>query len=75
VKRLGLLKPWAPTMSAGLCIALDAAFQPRFSLHSRADGTTHGITSAAEHGGRLIASARGDGVVISLPLEALGETE
>lgn len=68
VKQLGMLKPWAPTMSAGLCVKLDRAFQPRSSLQSRADGRTHGVTGALEHGGRLFVAARGDGVVVSLPL-------
>jgi hypothetical protein len=72
VKHLGLLKPWAPTMSAGLCVELDQAFQPRSSLQSRADGATHGVTSMAEHRGKLFVAARGDGVVVSLPLGSSG---
>jgi len=72
VKHLGMLKPWAPTMSAGLCVKLDRAFQPRFSLQSRADGGTHGVTAAAEHQGRVFVAARGDCVVVSLPLAGLG---
>jgi hypothetical protein len=73
VKHLGLLKPWAPAMSAGLCVVLDRAFQPRLSLHSRADGATHGVTAVVEHRGRMFAAARGDGVVVSVPLDALGD--
>lgn len=72
IKHLGILKPWAPTMSAGLCVKLDAMFQPRSSLHSRADGSTHGVTSAVEHGGRAFVAARGDGVIVSLPLPTSG---
>jgi hypothetical protein len=72
VKHLGLLKPWAPAMSAGLCVRLDSAFQPHFSLHSRADGATHGVTGVAQHQGRVFAAARGDGVVASVALEGLG---
>lgn len=72
VKHLGMLKPWAPTMSAGLCVKLDRAFQPRSSLQSRADGRTHGVTGAAEHRGRLFVAARGDGVVVSLALTVAG---
>lgn len=64
VKQLGLLKPWAPTLSAGLCVRLDSTFQPVFSLHSRADGATHGVTGMAEHEGRLFVAASGDGVVV-----------
>lgn len=73
VKHLGLLKPWAPTLSAGLCVRLDAGFQPQASLHSRADGATHGVTAAVEQGGRLYVAARGDGLVVSLALEELGD--
>ncbi len=72
VKHLGMLKPWAPTMSAGLCVRLDRAFQPRCSLQSRADGRTHGVTGAVELQGRVYVAARGDGVVVSLPLAGLG---
>jgi len=68
VKHLGMLKPWAPTMSAGLCVKLDRDFQPRFSLQSRADGRTHGVTSAVEYRGHLFVAARGDSVIVSMPL-------
>ncbi|MEO3388222.1 hypothetical protein [Mesorhizobium sp. CAU 1741] len=71
VKHLGMLKPWAPTMSAGLCVRLDRAFQPRSSLQSRADGSTHGVTSAIEHQRRLFVAARGDGVIVSLPIDTI----
>lgn len=68
VKQLGRLKPWAPTMSAGLSVRLDAGFQPLASLHSRADGATHGVTSAVEHDGRVWAAAKGDGVVVAVEM-------
>ena len=38
VKHLGILKPWAPTLSCGLCVRLDRNCSSRASLHSRADG-------------------------------------
>ncbi len=66
VRQLGVLKPWAPTRSYGLVVRLDADFRPRQSLHSRADGTRHGITSALETGGRLIVTARGGDAVLAL---------
>jgi len=75
VKRLGLLKPWAPAMSAGLCVKLDSAFQPLVSLHSRADGTAHGVTAAVEYDGRVFAAAHGDDVVVSVALEDLRDEE
>lgn len=75
VKHFGQLKPWAPTMSAGLCIRLDDAFQPDLSLHSRADGVTHGVTDMVELDGQLYVAARGDGVVVALPLTDLEDVE
>jgi hypothetical protein len=75
VKHLGLLKPWAPTMSAGLCVKLDHSFQPRSSLQSRADGRVHGVTGTAEHGGQVFVAARGDGIVVSLPLMTSGKAQ
>jgi hypothetical protein len=72
VKHLGMLKPWAPTMSAGLCVKLDRAFQPRSSYQSRADGNAHGVTSAVEHDGKVFVAARGDGVVVSLDSSETG---
>lgn len=73
VKHLGMLKPWAPAMSAGLVAKLDRAFHPRSSLQSRADGRTHGVTAVVEFGDRIFVAARGDGVVVTLPAEDAGE--
>ena len=73
VKHLGIVKPWAPAMSAGLCLRLDAAFHPVASLQSRADGGTHGVTGVVEADGTAYAAARGDGVVVALPSDAEGE--
>jgi len=75
VKHFGQLKPWAPTMSAGLCVKLNNTFQPDFSLHSRADGKTHGVTSIIECGDDLFIAAHGDNVVVSIPLKNVGESE
>jgi len=75
VKQLGQLKPWAPTLSAGLCVRLDHAFQPSASLHSRADGATHGVTAVVDDGTQVFAAARGDGVVVAIPLGDLAAGE
>lgn len=72
VKQLGLMKPWAPTMSSGLCVRLDTGFQPLASLHSRANGATHGVTSVLEQDGRVWAAAKGDGVVAGLTVTEIG---
>jgi len=54
---------------------LDSAFQPLVSLHSRADGTAHGVTAAVEYDGRVFAAAHGDDVVVSVALEDLRDEE
>jgi hypothetical protein len=63
VKQLGVLKPWSPTRSYGLVARLDRAYRPIASFHSRANGHRHGVTSCLAIDGRLIFSAKGDGVV------------
>jgi hypothetical protein len=71
VKVLGILKPWAPARSYGLVIRLDSNFQPIASLHSRADGSRHGITGCIEHNGRLLMAVKGDGMVASCPIDRI----
>lgn len=68
VKHLGILKPWAPTLSFGMVMLLDEQGAPVDSFQSRADGMTHGITSAVMHGGALYAASRGNDVVVRLDL-------
>ncbi|HMK65762.1 MAG TPA: hypothetical protein VK564_08190, partial [Thermodesulfobacteriota bacterium] len=71
VKTLGIVKPWSPARSYGLVIRLDVNFRPVGSLHSRADGSRHGITSCIEHNGRLLMAVKGDGLVASFPLDRI----
>lgn len=66
LKTMGIIKPWAPTWSYGLLVALDEQFQPVHSYHSRADGTRHGVTSVATLDGRIIAAAKGAGEAVAL---------
>jgi hypothetical protein len=72
LKKLAAIKPWAPSRSYGLIARLDETYQPESSFHSRADGTRHGITSAVEVDGRLLASSRGCNAVVDV---ALGGSE
>jgi hypothetical protein len=74
LKQMGILKPWAPTFSYGLVIELDANFVPLQSLHSRAGGKRHGITSAVEADGRLWLSAKGGDEIVVID-RASGETK
>lgn len=60
IKKLGIRKPWAPPRSYGLLLRLDAEHEPRESLHSRVDGSNHGIVAAREIGGRLVAVSKGN---------------
>ncbi len=70
VKQLGVLKPWAPVLSYGLAVRLNAEFQPIESLHSRADGSVHGVTSLLEtrenDRATTYAAAKGDGVLVRM---------
>ena len=66
LKKLAMLKPWAPPRSYGLIVELDADFQPLRSFHSRADGKRHGISSCADIGGRLLVAATGGDIVVSV---------
>ena len=66
VKHMATLNPWAPTRSYGLVARLDASLTPVASWHSRAGGAFHGVTSAAEHDGALLVSAKGGGAVVVL---------
>ena len=59
VRQMGILKPWAPSLSCGLVVSCDAALAPRASLHSRTDGSRHGVTSVVEHDGALFVAAKG----------------
>jgi hypothetical protein len=63
VKQLGVVKPWSPNRSYGLIARLDHAYRPTASLHSRANGRRHGVTSCLTLGGRLYFCAKGDGIV------------
>ena len=73
VKQMGILKPWAPTRSYGLVLRLDADCQPVASMHSRADGARHGITSILADGARVLAAAKGGNVIIVLDAAATGQ--
>lgn len=70
VKQMGVLKPWAPPHSYGLVIRVSDEGEILYSLHSRVDGTHHGITAAAEHGGHLYVASRGAGKLLRCPVGA-----
>ena len=71
VRQHGVLKPWAPTRSYGLAVQLDSDYRPVASLHSRANGRRHGVTSCLEIEGRLFFCSKGDGLVASCATEGL----
>jgi Strictosidine synthase len=73
LKTMGVVKPWAPPRSYGLVIRLDATGKPLFSLHSRVDGTNHGIVAAVECGNWLYMIAKGPRRVLRLPTEGLAK--
>ncbi|RUW63149.1 hypothetical protein [Mesorhizobium sp. M7A.F.Ca.US.008.03.1.1] len=66
IRTMGIHKPWSPSRSYGLVVRLDQKLQPQFSLHSRANGTRHGICSVAERDGRLFVASRGGDCILSV---------
>lgn len=66
LKKLGLIKPWAPPRSYGLVAQLAADGTPLRSFHSRAGGVHHGILSVRAAGGRVLAVSKGSGRVLML---------
>lgn len=65
VKQMGILKPWAPSRSCGLVVRLNDKFHPYESIHSRANGKRHGVTSAVLRGGDILATTRGSGEIVA----------
>lgn len=69
IKKLGIVKPWAPPRSYGLVVRLNAAGEIVDSLHSRAGGLHHGITAALRSGEHVIAVSKGAGRVLEVKVE------
>lgn len=65
-KMLNRLKPWSPSWSYGLIARCNSDMRPLESLHSRADGNVHGITSLCELDGTLYAGAKGSGIIVAI---------
>lgn len=65
---IGLSKTRALSHSYGLAIRLDQDFRPTASLHGRADGHRHGVTSCLEARGELFVACRGDNALLSADL-------
>ena len=66
LKKLGVIKPWAPPRSYGLVAQLTADGECSASWHSRAGGVHHGISAAREIDGHLLALSKGYGRVLKL---------
>ncbi|PHP65644.1 hypothetical protein CSC94_17495 [Zhengella mangrovi] len=69
IKQMGVLKPWAPPRSYGLVVRLDAGGRIRRSLHSRVDGSNHGVVAAAAIGQALFCLSVGADAVLRLDAE------
>ena len=60
----GEIKPWAPSLSYGLVVEVDANFVPFASYHSRANGVRHGIVGAVEWNRRIAAVSKATGELL-----------
>jgi hypothetical protein len=63
---LGVLKPWAPARSYGLVAVIDRDGRFTSSMHSRVDGTRHGVTSVIRRDDHLVIAVRGSRTVITI---------
>lgn len=68
LKQLGELKPWAPSRSLGIVLRLDPAGHAKESLHSRANGVRHGVTSCLPSRDGLLMTSKGGDVVVRAKL-------
>lgn len=64
IRVMGIHKAWSPSRSYGLVARLDGRFQPVESLHSRANGHRHGVTSVLDTPDGLFIAAKGGDVVL-----------
>jgi len=67
IRTMGIHKAWSPSRSYGLVVRLDGNLAPTASLHSRANGRRHGVTSAVEVDGQVYIAAKGGGAILTLP--------
>ena len=65
IRHHGILKRWSPTRSYGLVATMDVSGRFLRSIHCRAGGDRHGITSAIESGSQIIMTSKGGGVVLA----------
>lgn len=71
LKKLGMMKPWAPARSYGLVVHLDHECTPTRSMHSRASGQTHGIMQARETAaGHLLLAVSSTDSIMELDMDA-----
>ena len=64
IRKLGVIKPWAPPRSYGLVALLDPDGYPHSALHSRGGGSRHGVTSAKQYGDDVYIAVHGNDQVL-----------
>ncbi len=75
IRLMGIHKPWAPSRSYGMVVRLDASMAPKYSFHSRANGTRHGTCSMVENDHQLLVAAKGDDCILSINVSDAGESQ
>lgn len=64
IRMLGVHKPWSPARSYGLVVRLGPDLKPTHSLHSRANGARHGVTSVLQVGDTVHIASKGGDLVL-----------
>jgi hypothetical protein len=59
IKKLGLIKAWAPPRSYGLVVRINSEGDIMESLHSRVGGTCHGVTAVQPYADGLYVLSKG----------------
>jgi hypothetical protein len=59
IKKLGVVKAWAPPRSYGLVVRINSSGDIIESLHSRVGGACHGVTSVLPRGDDLFVVSKG----------------
>ncbi|MEV6626318.1 SMP-30/gluconolactonase/LRE family protein [Amycolatopsis sp. NPDC051106] len=65
IRKLGVIKPWAPPRSYGLVARLDEEGYVIGSMHSRGGGRRHGVTSVKQDGDRVFVAVHGGDRVLT----------
>lgn len=75
MRKLGILKPWAPPRSYGFIGHINAAGDFDHSIQSRVGGQNHGVVSVVETGDGILIVSKARGQVLAQPKAILAQSK